>query len=108
MTHHNQIKELTTWFLISFNKLESQIPEGGVFSNISLQSLRGNIGLCGKLRLAFPTCATDSSHSKSRHVVILVIPLAVIGFASLAVCMYLTIIRKCSEEGSQNKFYRYL
>ncbi|GJN28144.1 hypothetical protein PR202_gb16231 [Eleusine coracana subsp. coracana] len=91
---------------LSFNKLEGQIPEGGVFSNITLQSLKGNIGLCGTPRLGFPTCATENSHPKSRHIITFVIPIAVIAFASLSICIYRTIIRKfLKKEGTINSIY---
>ncbi|KAL6610149.1 hypothetical protein ACP70R_040118 [Stipagrostis hirtigluma subsp. patula] len=78
---------------LSFNKLEGKLPEGGIFSNITLQYLIGNAGLCGAPRLGFPPCL-EKSHSIDRHFLKFLLPAATITFGSIVLCVYLMIRRK--------------
>ncbi|CAO2150233.1 unnamed protein product [Urochloa humidicola] len=79
---------------ISFNVLEGKIPDGGVFSNISLQSLIGNNGLCGALRLGFSPCI-DKFQPNTRHYFLrFLLPTLTISLGFTVLCVYLTIRRK--------------
>ncbi|XP_051230158.1 uncharacterized protein [Lolium perenne] len=73
---------------LSFNMLEGQIPEGGVFSNLTLQSLVGNDGLCGSPRLGFPPCL-DTSHSTNIHLLQFLLPTLILAFGAIAIYLYL-------------------
>ncbi|KAJ1257074.1 hypothetical protein BS78_K221300 [Paspalum vaginatum] len=53
---------------LSFNKLHGPLPEGGVFVNISLQSLVGNMDLCGGASgLRLPPCQTNHRPTYHNH-----------------------------------------
>lgn len=82
-------------FNISFNKLEGQIPSQGIFSNITLQSLMGNAGLCGAPRLGFSPCS-DSLHSTNRRLLKFGLPAISIAFLAAIACIYST-YRKIDE-----------
>nr|XP_010939782.2 probable LRR receptor-like serine/threonine-protein kinase At3g47570 [Elaeis guineensis] len=55
---------------LSFNRLEGKIPNGSIFSNLTIQSLKGNAGLCGAPKLGFPPCPENAtvSNPRGRHV----------------------------------------
>jgi Leucine-rich repeat (LRR) protein len=78
---------------LSFNKLEGQVPNGGVFSNITLDSLRGNVGLCGSPRLGFSPCL-HKSHSTNLHFLKFLLPAVAVAFGAVAVCSYLLVKQK--------------
>ncbi|KAM3297013.1 hypothetical protein ACQJBY_039079 [Aegilops geniculata] len=84
--------DLTTLNLSS-NRLEGKIPEGGVFSNLPLQSLIGNAGLCGAPRLGFLQCP-EEHHSSNRHLLKFVLPLALVSFGSMSICLYIWIKKR--------------
>ncbi|KAM3318495.1 hypothetical protein ACQJBY_035952 [Aegilops geniculata] len=73
---------------LSFNSLEGQIPEGGVFSNLTTQSLIGNIGLCGDTRLRFPPCL-DRSPSSKRHLLQFLLPILALAFGAIAIFVFI-------------------
>ncbi|VAH98853.1 unnamed protein product [Triticum turgidum subsp. durum] len=77
-------------------RLEGQIPEGGVFSTLTLQSLIGNAGLCGVPRLGFLSCLAQS-HSSSRHLLEFLLPAAIVAFCGIAIFAYLLIGRKLKQ-----------
>ncbi|VAH98846.1 unnamed protein product [Triticum turgidum subsp. durum] len=77
-------------------RLEGQIPEGGVFSTLTLQSLIGNAGLCGVPRLGFLSCLAQS-HSSSRHLLEFLLPAAIVAFCGIATFAYLLIGRKLKQ-----------
>uniref|UniRef100_A0ACD6ACR1 Uncharacterized protein n=1 Tax=Avena sativa TaxID=4498 RepID=A0ACD6ACR1_AVESA len=79
---------------LSFNKLEGQIPSGGVFSNITLQSLDGNVGLCGSPHLGLLPCIKKSEPTKGRHVLKYILPVVIIGAGAFVACLYLVIRKK--------------
>ncbi|XP_066355226.1 probable LRR receptor-like serine/threonine-protein kinase At3g47570 isoform X2 [Miscanthus floridulus] len=78
---------------LSFNKLEGKIPEGGVFSSIMPKSLIGNAGLCGSPHLGFSPCL-ENSHLNKRGLLIFLLPVVTVAFASILVCVYLMFRRK--------------
>ncbi|PNT72634.1 hypothetical protein BRADI_2g47256v3 [Brachypodium distachyon] len=69
---------------LSFNRLDGAIPDSGVFSNITLQSLRGNNALCGLPRLGISPC--QSNHRSQESLIKIILPI-VGGFAILATCL---------------------
>ncbi|KAF7019949.1 unnamed protein product [Triticum aestivum] len=73
---------------LSFNKFQGEIPDGGIFSNISAESLMGNAGLCGALRLGFSPCLGDS-HPTNRHLLRFVLPTVIItvGVITIVLCL---------------------
>uniref|UniRef100_A0ACD5W2U0 Uncharacterized protein n=1 Tax=Avena sativa TaxID=4498 RepID=A0ACD5W2U0_AVESA len=75
---------------LSFNKLDGPIPDSGVFSNITLESLRGNNALCGLPRVGISPC--QSNHRSWKSLIKVILP-AVMGFAILAICLCI-LIRK--------------
>ncbi|VAH69198.1 unnamed protein product [Triticum turgidum subsp. durum] len=78
---------------LSFNSLEGQIPEGGVFSNLTSESLVGNVGLCGNTRLRFPPCHNRSPTSK-RHLLLFLLPILALAFGAIAIFLFLWTRRK--------------
>ncbi|KAJ1284907.1 hypothetical protein BS78_03G241300 [Paspalum vaginatum] len=77
---------------LSFNRLYGQIPESGVFSNITLESLEGNVALCGLPRLGFPQCPIDDelNHSHRFGLLKLVVP-CIIGSIVIGACLFILI-----------------
>jgi len=84
---------------LSFNNLEGKIPEGGVFSNISLQSLIGNVGLCGLPRLGFFPCQEKRPHSNTTHFLRFMLPAVTIAFGCTILFIYQTIRKKLKNKG---------
>ncbi|CAL4990874.1 unnamed protein product [Urochloa decumbens] len=72
---------------LSFNNLVGKIPDGGVFSNISLQSLIGNVGLCGVPRLGFSSCL-EKPHSNTKHLLRFLLPAVTIAVGCAAPFVY--------------------
>lgn len=89
--------DLTTLNLSS-NRLEGKIPEGGVFSNLPLQSLTGNAGLCGAPRLGFLQCL-DKYHSRNRHLLKFVLPIGMLGCGIIAICLYTWFNKRHKNKG---------
>ncbi|KAL6888866.1 hypothetical protein ACP4OV_009892 [Aristida adscensionis] len=83
---------------LSFNNLNGKIPEGGVFLNITSQSLIGNSGLCGAPRLGFPPCF-QKSRSNSWKVLKFLLPAIIIVFGSTLLFVYLMIKRNKKNKG---------
>ncbi|CAM0958876.1 unnamed protein product [Alopecurus aequalis] len=95
--------DLTTLNL-SFNLLEGQIPEGGVFSNLSWQSLIGNVGLCGGPYLETLPCV-EKSHSSCRHLLRYILPISTVVFGSIAIFLYLWTRKELKNEANvRNSF----
>ncbi|KAF8370254.1 hypothetical protein HHK36_031708 [Tetracentron sinense] len=81
---------------LSFNQLEGQVPRGGVFMNLSWDSLQGNNKLCGgeqevagKLRV--PTCTTKKKQNISAAVKI-IIPIASFVLLCVLLCFIWVLI----------------
>ncbi|EEC68631.1 hypothetical protein OsI_37015 [Oryza sativa Indica Group] len=79
---------------LSFNNLQGQIPSGGVFSNITLQSLMGNPRLCGAPRLGFPACLEKSHSTRTKRLLKIVLPTVIAAFGAIVVFLYLMIAKK--------------
>uniref|UniRef100_A0ACD5Z2K9 Uncharacterized protein n=1 Tax=Avena sativa TaxID=4498 RepID=A0ACD5Z2K9_AVESA len=71
---------------LSYNRLEGQIPDGGVFSNITLQSLVGNVGLCGAPRLGLSPCIDKSRSTSGRHILMFILPAVIVGAGDWTLC----------------------
>ncbi|XP_048553714.1 probable LRR receptor-like serine/threonine-protein kinase At3g47570 [Triticum urartu] len=80
-----------TYLNLSFNKLEGQIPDGGVFTNLTLQSLIGNVGLCGAPHLGFSPCL-DETHGQ--HFLKFILPAVTITVVAFAAFLYLMLGKK--------------
>uniref|UniRef100_A0ACD5V6J1 Uncharacterized protein n=2 Tax=Avena sativa TaxID=4498 RepID=A0ACD5V6J1_AVESA len=83
---------------LSFNRLEGQVPNGGVFSNITLQSLVGNVGLCGAPRLGLSPCIEKSRPTSGRHILKFILPAVIIGAGAFVACLYLMIKKKNKKQ----------
>ncbi|RVW87441.1 putative LRR receptor-like serine/threonine-protein kinase [Vitis vinifera] len=75
---------------LSANKLQGEVPKGGIFSNTSAVFLSGNPGLCGGLPvLELPNCpATGSRSSSSRTRKMLIVGLTA-GAAAMCILIVL-------------------
>ncbi|XP_006663115.1 probable LRR receptor-like serine/threonine-protein kinase At3g47570 [Oryza brachyantha] len=82
---------------LSFNNLHGQIPEGGVFSNITLQSLVGNSGLCGVVRLGFSQCP-KTSPKRNSHRLKYLLPVIIIVMGAVTSCLYLMLRQKVKHQ----------
>ncbi|TVU40150.1 hypothetical protein EJB05_13600, partial [Eragrostis curvula] len=66
---------------LSFNNLQGQIPNGGVFSNLTWQSMMGNVRLCGGApRLGFSPCQYKPHPTHHQHFLKIVLPIATVAF----------------------------
>ncbi|KAJ1257105.1 hypothetical protein BS78_K224300 [Paspalum vaginatum] len=80
---------------LSFNNLHGQIPAGGVFANITLESLIGNSALCGASRLGFLPCRSNHHHSSNNgRILIFSILASVILVGAVATCLYMLLRKK--------------
>jgi len=87
-----RFKDLTTLNL-SFNKLYGQIPEGGIFTNITPQSLMGNSALCGASHLGFLPCQSNYHSTNNRHI-LKFWAIGIVTFVGVGVMCLYTVIRK--------------
>ncbi|KAK1626347.1 hypothetical protein QYE76_000662 [Lolium multiflorum] len=83
---------------LSFNRLEGHVPNGGVFSNITSQSLAGNVGLCGAPRLGLSSCIDKSQQTYGRHILKFILPAVIIGAGAFAASLYTMIKRKNKKQ----------
>uniref|UniRef100_J3NAC2 non-specific serine/threonine protein kinase n=1 Tax=Oryza brachyantha TaxID=4533 RepID=J3NAC2_ORYBR len=81
---------------MSFNNLHGQVPKGGIFSNITLQSLVGNSGLCGFARLGLPLCQTTSP-KRNGHMLKYLLPAITIVVGAFAFCLYAVLRMKLKK-----------
>jgi hypothetical protein len=73
---------------LSLNNLEGQVPDGGIFSNITLESLMGNVRLCGGApQLGFSPCPNKFDKILSQ------LAAAITAFGAITICLCL-LIRK--------------
>ncbi|XP_062225214.1 LRR receptor-like serine/threonine-protein kinase EFR [Phragmites australis] len=83
---------------LSFNKFYGRIPEGGVFLNITQQSLLGNTALCGGVsRLGFSQC--QSNHRPTnRHILKFLLPTVIIVVGAVATGVYMMTRKKFRKQ----------
>ncbi|XP_074281501.1 uncharacterized protein LOC141606313 [Silene latifolia] len=85
---------------LSYNNFEGNVPEKGIYANISAVSVVGNKRLCGGIpQLHLPRCMTEDKGKNRRRMSIvlkLTIPIicAVVGLLIMAVWLYLARRRK--------------
>ncbi|EEC76813.1 hypothetical protein OsI_14943 [Oryza sativa Indica Group] len=83
---------------LSFNNLHGPIPEGGIFANITLQSLMGNPALCGGVpRLGFMPCKSNNNSNK-RQILKFLLPSVIIVVGVIATCMYMMMRKKAKQQ----------
>ncbi|KAK9153534.1 hypothetical protein Sjap_001014 [Stephania japonica] len=95
---------------LSFNKLEGEVPKGGVFRNSSGVALGGNEYLCGGiLELHLPSCSTRNKRGKNHHPKLIIIVVA----SATAILFFLLLVlisfrtrtkRKMPSAPSMDKF----
>ncbi|KAL3820090.1 hypothetical protein ACJIZ3_005995 [Penstemon smallii] len=80
-----------SYFNVSFNDLSGEIPNGGRFINFTIDSFRGNKGLCGASRFKINACKSSKLKSSRTNIFIRYImpPMAFIFFASIIVILLL-------------------
>ncbi|KAK1313476.1 putative LRR receptor-like serine/threonine-protein kinase [Acorus calamus] len=83
-----------TFLNLSFNMLEGEVPNGGVFANLTVQSLVGNLALCGVAKLGLPPCKTSKVKRSKTAIVILKYVLPSLMFCTIVVVSMLYLIRK--------------
>jgi hypothetical protein len=83
---------------LSFNKLEGKIPNGGVFSNLTFQSLMGNIGLCDGTHLGFSPCLDKPHQSHGQHFLKFVISAITVIVGAIVAFSYIITKRKIMEK----------
>ncbi|KAH9624716.1 hypothetical protein KSS87_015615 [Heliosperma pusillum] len=85
---------------LSYNNFEGNVPEKGIYGNISAVSVVGNKGLCGGIpQLHLPRCMTEDKGKNRRRLSVvlkLTIPIicAVVGLLIMATWLYLARRRK--------------
>jgi len=83
---------------LSFNNLEGQIPNGGVFSNLNLESLTGNVALCGGApQLRFSPCPHKPHPTFCLHFLKFVLPAATIAFGAITFWLHLLERKRISK-----------
>jgi hypothetical protein len=83
---------------LSFNNLEGQIPNGGVFSNLNLESLTGNVALCGGAQqLRFSPCPHKPHPTFCQHFLKFVLPAATIAFGAITFWLHLLERKRISK-----------
>ncbi|KAK4487020.1 hypothetical protein RD792_006335 [Penstemon davidsonii] len=80
-----------SYFNVSFNDLSGEIPNGGPFINFTIDSFRGNKGLCGASRFKFNACKPSKLKPSRKNIYIIYImpPIAFIIFASIILFLLL-------------------
>ncbi|KAL5712584.1 non-specific serine/threonine protein kinase [Ranunculus cassubicifolius] len=74
-------------FNVSFNQLKGEIPNEGVFTNLTAESFMGNEGLCGISKLQVPHCATNTTSHRKRRVKMIVLKYILPAAASSALVL---------------------
>ncbi|KAJ7947115.1 receptor kinase-like protein Xa21 [Quillaja saponaria] len=88
------------YFIMSFNKLHSEIPSNGAFRNVTAQSFIGNVGLCSPSHFRVPQCQTvePGKSRTSKLLKFILSPIAAIMFvAALAFAIVLQATNDLAE-----------
>jgi hypothetical protein len=72
----------------SFNNLRGEIPNEGIFVNITFKSLIGNPGLCGQ-QIYLPLCPPSASLKQRNHSALKNVIIAVGGVGTFVICCLL-------------------
>lgn len=95
--------DLTTlhYLNLSFNSFVGEVPTDGIFSNVTLASIQGNINLCGGLpNLQLPPCALQSPHGRHNKLLVILVAssCSIVTLAILAFLYRLTSRHKKTKE----------
>ncbi|KAL5577722.1 hypothetical protein UlMin_019421 [Ulmus minor] len=93
---------------ISFNRLEGEVPTGGVFRNASAVFMAGNRKLCGGIKeLQLPTCPVKTTNKKKRSVLKITTITICVAVGLLVVSSFFVFCwRKVSKEKSSSTLSR--
>ncbi|KAK9180624.1 hypothetical protein WN944_023757 [Citrus x changshan-huyou] len=88
---------------LSFNKLEGEIPSGGIFANFTVESFMGNELLCGLPNLQVQPCKlskprTEHKSRKTILLIVIVLPLSI----ALTIVITLALKSKLIECGKRS------
>ncbi|KAK0579027.1 hypothetical protein LWI29_019836 [Acer saccharum] len=77
-----------------------EVPKGGPFANLSVESFSGNQALCGSPQLQIPPCKIRT-HRKSRTTFILRIVLPLVAASTIVVLAFILVFIKCRERNTK-------
>ncbi|KAK1266038.1 putative leucine-rich repeat receptor-like serine/threonine-protein kinase [Acorus gramineus] len=89
---------------LSFNRLEGEVPDGGAFANLTMQSLIGNLALCGSAKQGLPACkVSDTKTSRTSSIMLkYVLPSLLFGLAVSVILFYVLLSNKKQKSRGHN------
>jgi serine/threonine protein kinase len=85
---------------LSFNHLEGEVPTNGIFMNITVVQIGGNMGLCGgALEFHLPPCFVSPSNS-TKHMLFTILKgvIPVAGMVSIAMVLFVLLFQRKKQK----------